>query len=525
MAGRPYPGQQTYGQPPYRPVNGGGVAPPPIYGQRPNGTQPLQAYGQQAPQPPYQQQQQQNYPSYQQPPQGQQPYPYQSQAPQYPPQPQQYPSQGQAQYSLQPQQYQQYPPQPQGYQGQYPPQQQGGYGAPPPQAGQYAGGPGGAPHQPAGPQQIAAYKQVLQAVVQEKNLHAMYPPNSGALDQIASRVTSQVDQICAAWRIPREVGQDIVKLALFDIILYIDDSGSMQFEEGGERIKDLKVILARVAYAAALFDEDGISVRFMNSDPPPQLCNNIKTEQQVEQLVSSVSFKGLTPMGTSLKNKILEPLVLAPARSGQLRKPVLVITITDGQPAGEAPNAVFDAIRSTAAELRNNPRCGEQACVYQFAQVGNDLKAREFLGKLDTEAGIGHLVDATSNFEVEQDEMSRAQPPVDLTPELWLTKLLLGAIDSSYDTQDEKTSRPQGGPGQYGAPQQGYGAPPAGYGAPPGGQQYPPAGGYPPQGQGQYPPQGQPGYGQPPQQYGQGAPPPVSAAPYLHPDMALLAPD
>lgn len=171
----------------------------------------------------------------------------------------------------------------------------------------------------------------------------------------------------------------------------------MQFEEGGERIKDLKVILARVAYAAALFDDDGISVRFMNSDPPPQVCNNIKTEQQVEQLVSSVSFKGLTPMGTSLKNKILEPLVLAPARSGQLRKPVLIITITDGQPAGEAPNAVFDVIRSTAAELRNNPRCGENACVYQFAQVGNDLKAREFLGKLDTEPGIGHLVDATSS--------------------------------------------------------------------------------------------------------------------------------
>lgn len=32
-----------------------------------------------------------------------------------------------------------------------------------------------------------------------------------------------------------------VKLALFDVILYIDDSGSMQFEENGERIDDLKL--------------------------------------------------------------------------------------------------------------------------------------------------------------------------------------------------------------------------------------------------------------------------------------------
>lgn len=114
-------------------------------------------------------------------------------------------------------------------QGQYPPQQPGGYGAPPPQGGQYPGGPSGAPYQPAGPQQLAAYKQVLQAVIQEKNLHAMYPPNSGALEQVAARADAQVNQICTAWRIPREVGQDIVKLALFDIILYIGECNVQEF--------------------------------------------------------------------------------------------------------------------------------------------------------------------------------------------------------------------------------------------------------------------------------------------------------
>lgn len=137
--------------------------------------------------------------------------------------------------------------------------------------------------------------------------------------------------------------------------------------------------------------------------------------------------------------------------------------------------------------------------------------------------------------------MSRAVPPVDLTPELWvsmprltpklpliyyqLVKLLLGAIDSSYDTKDEKSqARPQGGaPGGYGAPppgqfgggyggppqQGGYGQPQGGYGQPPpqqGGYGQPPPqqGGYgrPPPQQGGYPPQGGPqgGYG--------GAPPP-----------------
>jgi hypothetical protein len=39
----------------------------------------------------------------------------------------------------------------------------------------------------------------------------------------------------------------------------------MAFEENGERIEDLKLILSKVAFAASLFDQDGIEVRFMNS--------------------------------------------------------------------------------------------------------------------------------------------------------------------------------------------------------------------------------------------------------------------
>jgi hypothetical protein len=66
-----------------------------------------------------------------------------------------------------------------------------------------------------------------------------------------------VDKLVAAWRIPREIAVDIVRLALYDIVIYIDDSGSMAFEEQGERIKDLELIMQRVAFAATLFDEDG----------------------------------------------------------------------------------------------------------------------------------------------------------------------------------------------------------------------------------------------------------------------------
>jgi hypothetical protein len=332
----------------------------------------------------------------------------------------------------------------------------------------------------------------------------MFPPEK--LEGIVKRIGNQVDQICVAWRLPREIGIDLVKLALFDIILFIDDSGSMQIEENGERIKDLKVILSKVAYAASLFDNDGIQARFINSNVQG---NNIRTEAQANALVQEASFRGLTQMGTSLKQKVLDPLVIGPARAGQLNKPVLVITITDGQPAGEAQDVIFNVIRQTVNELSALPQYGQGAIAFQFAQVGNDLQAREFLSKLDKDPVVGKLVDCTSNFEVEQDEMSKAQPPVDLTPELWLVKLLLGSIDSSYDNKDESANRqPAGqygyaGQGQPPYPQQGYPQQPQQYGAPP--QQYGQQYGQPGQQYGPQYGQSPQSYGQPPQPYGQAA--------------------
>ena len=443
------------------------------------------------------------------------------------------------------QQYQAYPggAQGAGAPGGAPPGQppQGGqqYGAPPPQGG-YGGPP--APQQvQAGPAEVQGYKQLLQACIQEKGLQTFYPPNSPVLDQIAQQAAGKVNQVIQRWRVQKEIANDIVKLALYDIVLYIDDSGSMQFEEEGSRIKDLRLILERVSFAATLFDQDGISLRFMNTDlsgvrdqggrPLQDGCAN---EAQIEQIMRGVQFKGLTPMGTSLRKKVIDEILLAKAAQGQLRKPILVIAITDGQPAGEPQNAVFDTIRYAFDTLQQRfPQYGRGGVAFEFAQVGNDEMATKFLSKLDEDPQIGPMVDCTSNYENEQVEMSRANPPIDLTPDLWIIKLLLGAIDRSYDSKDEKTNPPPAGgygapPGQYGgAPQQGYGQPPQGqYGAPPPGGQY----GQPPQGQqygapppggqygapppGQYPPQGGQ-YGQPPQggpgQYG--APPPGGGYP------------
>ena len=84
---------------------------------------------------------------------------------------------------------------------------------------------------------------------------------------------------------------DFCRLALYDVIIYADDSGSMSFEEGGSRIDDLKLIIGRCAFVAALFDQDGIQVRFMNSRVDG---NNINGEAAAMNLINQVKFSGLT---------------------------------------------------------------------------------------------------------------------------------------------------------------------------------------------------------------------------------------
>ncbi|KAF7586201.1 hypothetical protein BBP40_009303 [Aspergillus hancockii] len=435
----------------------------------------------------------------------------------------------------------------------------------PPQNAPYPGGPArtqqpgppgppGAPYGPQGgapltsrptEQQVAAYHQLLIGTIQEKNLQSFYPPEKldRVVQSLANDAPAKIAKIVHEWAVPQEVATDIIKLSLFDVILYVDDSGSIEFEERGVRKEQLRQILGIVATAASTFDQDGISVRFMNS---MEVGDGIRSVDDVNMLVSRVRCQGLTPLGTSLKHKVLDPMVVGPARAGRLEKPVLIITITDGQPAGEPLDSVANAIRYAVDEVSRTP-LGRGAVSFQFSQVGNDAKARDFLSSLDEDPTIGSLIDCTSNFEVEQDEMSRAVPPVYLTRELWCAKLMLGAIDSSYDTKDEKAAgrtggaggpRPGAPSGQYGGynPAPGYSQqgrpnqppPPSPYGSGPGYNQapYPPSQGQPPApGYGQtYGGYGTPsphptssGYGQPPAGATRGYPPPQSPYGYAPP--------
>lgn len=110
--------------------------------------------------------------------------------------------------------------------------------------------------------------------------------------------------------------------------------------------------------------------------------NNINSESAANALMGQIKFSGLTPLGTALQQKIMEPLVLGPARAGRLQKPVLIIAVTDGAPGGEDRFTVVKVIKAANQELART-RYGSDAVSFQFAQVGNDMGARKFLEEID----------------------------------------------------------------------------------------------------------------------------------------------
>ncbi|KAJ3015206.1 hypothetical protein HKX48_004715 [Thoreauomyces humboldtii] len=444
--GQPY-GQQTPGTAPYSQQQGQTSAP---YGsQQPYGSTAStpaygapQAYGQQSQSGHYGAPQQSGYPGSGAAPYGssQQPYGQYNAPGQYGAT-----SQPQGQYGSQQQgagasQGQYGYPQQQGAsgpQGQYGyPQQgaagpQGQYGAPQQGTGGDMAVSRSQPHPQAAQRAFPVIQAKLGFIVQSNHLEAFYPPQR--LNEIADRISRTVDfdALTMHWKLQTaELAYDLATLALYDCVIYADDSGSMIAAENGERVDDLNLIVSKVAEITSLFDQDGISVRFMNSD---QQGNNIRSEAQASQLVRAIKYMGTTPLGTQLDAKVIQPLVLAPVRSGNLPKPILVIVVTDGEPVGEARSKINTVISSCKQQLQGS-RYGPTAVAFQFAQVGKDAGAQRFLAELDHDPQIGKLIDCTSYYELEQIEMSKKG--VDLTPGMWLVKLMVGAVDPTYDEQD-----------------------------------------------------------------------------------------
>ncbi|KAG6860507.1 hypothetical protein C0995_010331 [Termitomyces sp. Mi166 len=199
-------------------------------------------------------------------------------------------------------------------------------------------------------------------------------------------------------------------LSRYDIILIVDDSGSMS----GGCWEEAKKALQALAVEAAKYDEDGIKIHFLNSNKTLTTRN----PKDISSLFKRVKPAGLTPLGTKIGKLLNEYMEEFTAAQSEL-KPAIYIVITDGQ-ASDGPKTEEAVIRTARALDRYNARPDQIGI--QFVQIGSDLMATEYLKMLDDtltdKAGIRDMVDTTPS-----------KPGVKLD----LIKALLGSVNRRVD--------------------------------------------------------------------------------------------
>ncbi|KAG9070241.1 hypothetical protein KI688_009576 [Linnemannia hyalina] len=228
---------------------------------------------------------------------------------------------------------------------------------------------------------------------------AEIPPPRATVNSV---LKTDFQNIAGHWQgVSAQMAQRLCKLALYDVVLLVDDSSSIRMHnEDDGRLDDLELMASIIAEATALFDDDGIDIEFLNG-------------HALREKVHRRFFRKASSTDTPLK----------------LRKPFLVFIITDGASAGEPEHNLERQIRK-ASEYLMGEGYSPDFFRYQIVQVGRNRRASEFLQDLKEQLVVEEFVDVTSRYGVEKRQL--ALMGFEPTPELYLVKLLFGAIDGRF---------------------------------------------------------------------------------------------
>jgi hypothetical protein len=196
-----------------------------------------------------------------------------------------------------------------------------------------------------------------------------------------------------------DIATNLAVLALYDIIILGDDSGSMVSREynGITRFKILEHMTSAIAFAGNLFssDESSIHMRFLNS----RLNKDVKFKNDIDQLFHGVHPNGGTVTGRSL-NMIFQDLVLPNMQRSALKKPTLIIILTDGVSSDNVNNTINNIKRITSQS-----QYGKNAVMFQFVQIGNDRGVPDMFNHIESDNP--DIVNYVKNYDIEKAFRSR----------------------------------------------------------------------------------------------------------------------
>ncbi|KAI0964723.1 hypothetical protein F4678DRAFT_468252 [Xylaria arbuscula] len=208
----------------------------------------------------------------------------------------------------------------------------------------------------------------------------------------------------------RNLIHKVVKLGLFDFMVFCDNSSSMRRKQ-----RVLEDTLKRLAKIANILTPTGISIRFLHSTRDENGNYDGLSSNDIEKKFKELRFKKGSQLGTAVDRKIIKPLA-EKAERHKLKKPVIVIIITDSEPHGEDPDTLMNAI-FTCKGSNTIKSLGRAAVVFVVTRIGNSASATRFLDRLaNAEKTRGMVYCSTESLDQTKHADGRAlSPPGDTT--------------------------------------------------------------------------------------------------------------
>ncbi|GES66462.1 hypothetical protein ATEIFO6365_0015000700 [Aspergillus terreus] len=203
---------------------------------------------------------------------------------------------------------------------------------------------------------------------------------------------------------------DLLVLALFDCIIFLDNSQSINWDE--DRSAERLIISETIVAVEATYDNTrAVRIEFLNG---PFRGEKVSTPEELTQLLENIDNYGKTPLGTELEAKILKNYVYPKLEKGERFRPVLITVITDGDPQGEPRDAFKKKLQYCEALLRDKRKTnliGDKHVLFQISRVGNDRRAASFIDDLRKDKDLKGVLHCTSYQNI--DINPEADDPID----------------------------------------------------------------------------------------------------------------
>ncbi|CAH0051053.1 unnamed protein product [Clonostachys solani] len=219
------------------------------------------------------------------------------------------------------------------------------------------------------------------------------------IKRIAMNAKTWGDKIRAKDGYSDEYLDDLLVLALFDTILFLDNSWSMN--DSNEPTEELQDIAGSIVEVESIYENTpSVRIEFLNGKPRDDTA---ETADEVRAKIANIDNFGSTPLGAQLRKKILDQFVYPKLQAKGTFRPVLICVITDGAPDPSEKGRFQLEIQECKKLLGNRDRTlvGDKHVLFQISRVGKLREAEKFMRSLKADPELKNILHVTSYQELE----------------------------------------------------------------------------------------------------------------------------